>query len=68
MPLFKLNASSFKKNKTTSAASTPAQTPRTSFDGKAPATTSTDTPATQTSQAAAAKALGNMQAMVLSRV
>ncbi|KAF8946136.1 hypothetical protein BGZ47_001206 [Haplosporangium gracile] len=68
MPLFKLNASSSKKNKTASAANTPAQTPRTSFDGKAPATVPTGTPATQASQAAAAKAFGNMQAMVLSRV
>jgi hypothetical protein len=70
MPLFKMNnASSSKKNKTASAPSTPFQTPRTSFDGKTPATISTRTSA-QSNQTAAAKAahLGDIQAMVLSRV
>ncbi|KAG9061634.1 hypothetical protein KI688_007215 [Linnemannia hyalina] len=71
MPLFKMNnASSSKKNKTASAANTPSQTPRTSFDGKVPTTTSTRTSSAQSTQTAAAKAahLGNMHAMVLSRV
>ncbi|KAF9287925.1 hypothetical protein BGZ88_008394 [Linnemannia elongata] len=70
MPLFKMNnTSSSKKNKTASAASTPSQTPRTSFDGKVPTTISTRTSA-QSNQAAVATGahLGNIHAMVLSRV
>ncbi|KAG0215555.1 hypothetical protein BGX33_001116 [Mortierella sp. NVP41] len=62
------------KNKTASAASTPSQTPRTSIhlspsdmaaiDHKAPTTITTTSTATTTAKAY----LGNMQAMVLSRV